>query len=253
MKIEYYLIHSCSNTIRDERCLELFIGECISIFERSIGKNNATNGGNFETSTDRLLGDDAALLAAMGLIQLYNVGHHTNALLRAIAILQFIVSVSPSNCDALVMLAILYTKFGAGWLAAQTYSRLSVKNIQHPTVSWILTTRLSTIHPFPPSLRYTKAEEKAESDPVYHLMQALRHQHRLEDTDQQELADFLDRQQYAQLLRGMQNSDSNSKGFTKYMLLVELARIERLSGSPPSSELRNLARKRALASFSFTC
>lgn len=191
--------------------------------------------------TERLPGDDAGLLAAIGLIRLGLLGNRQNALLQAVAILQHLTQTSPFNYEAVVTLLILYTRIGAGWLAAECYSRLSIKNIQFPTLSWLLCTRLSSIHPHPPNIKFNSQSEKVDADPTEHLSRALDYQLHLRETDQQETHDFLEAGQYASLIQAMGNSIFNQLGFTKYMLLVEWARIERLSGAQPKLDFQSLS------------
>ncbi|KAL8655697.1 MAG: hypothetical protein Q9210_000719 [Variospora velana] len=241
LKIEYYLIHSrrVSEKPEDRIAIENFVIECINLYHVAV--LSYPDAEDAEGRTERLPGDDGGLLAAMGLIRLHALGNRPEALLQAVSLLQHLVHESPFNYEALVTLTALYTKLGAGWLAAEHFSRLSIKNIQYPAVSWLLSTRISSIYPHTPQTGYKDPTEKASADPVQHLEQALDYHVHLAESDPQEIVDFLEAGQYASLVHAMGNSAYNQLGFTKYMLQVELARIERLAGVGRNLDYRRLA------------
>ncbi|KAL9605136.1 MAG: hypothetical protein Q9219_000070 [cf. Caloplaca sp. 3 TL-2023] len=241
LKLEYQLIFSKWGELEDTASIidfERFIVRCIQSYWLSVCSCPVDE--TSAPSTERLPGDDAGLLAAIGLIRLTLLTNHQKALLQAVGILQYLTQKSPFNYEALVVLTLLYTKIGAGWLAAECYSRLSIKNIQFPTLSWLLCTRISSIHPHPPNMKFKPPSEEADADPVQHVRRALDYHIHLCETDQQEISDFLEAGQYASLLQAMGDSAQNQLGFTKYMLLVEWARIERLSGAAQQLDLRRL-------------
>ncbi|KAI4120089.1 MAG: hypothetical protein LQ345_000045 [Seirophora villosa] len=241
LKIEYYLIHSRQALEKpdDRVAIEKFVIQCIGLYH--VALLSYPNAEDAEGRTERLPGDDGGLLAALGLIRLHTLGNRPEALLQAVTLLQHLVQKSPFNYEAMVTLTTIYTKLGAGWLAAENFSRLSIKNIQFPTISWLLSTRISTVYPHTPQTGYKDSTEKANADPVRHLIQALEHHLHLRESDPQELVDFLEAGQYASLVHAMGNSAYNQLGFTRYMLLVELARIERLSGTGQNLDYRRLA------------
>ncbi|KAL9013220.1 MAG: hypothetical protein Q9173_002077 [Seirophora scorigena] len=241
LKIEYYLIHSRQALEKPEDGVELekFVIECIGLYH--VALLSYPDAEDAEGRTERLPGDDGGLLAALGLIRLHALGNRPEALLQAVTLLQHLVQKSPFNYEALVTLTTIHTKLGAGWLAAEHFSRLSIKNIQFPTISWLLSTRISTVYPHTPQTGYKDSTEKANADPVRHLRQALEHHLHLGESDPQELVEFLEAGQYASLIHAMGNSAYNQLGFTRYMLLVELARIERLSGTGQNLDYRRLA------------
>ncbi|KAL9031855.1 MAG: hypothetical protein Q9196_000169 [Gyalolechia fulgens] len=242
LKLEYHLVHSrwegSANT-EDAIGIEKFIVQCIEIYISAVWSYPVAE--NAGPPTERLPGDDAGLLAAIGLIRLGLIGNRQHALLQAVAILQHLTQKSPFNYEALVTLTVLYTRIGAGWLAAECYSRLSIKNIQFPTLSWLLCTRISTIHPHSPLINFKTPSEKVDADAIQHLSRALDYHLHLCETDQQEIYDFLEAGQYANLLQAMGNSVYNQLGFTRYMLLVEWARLERFSGAPSKVDIRSLS------------
>lgn len=242
LKLEYHLVHSrwegLGNT-EDAIKMEKFIVQCIETYMSAVWSYRVDESAGLPT--ERLPGDDAGLLAAIGLIRLGLLGNRQNALLQAVAILQHLTQKSPFNYEALVTLTVLYTRIGAGWLAAECYSRLAIKNIQLPTLSWLLCTRLSTLHPHPPHINFKTQNEKVNADPTQHLSRALDYHLHLCETDQQEIYDFLEAGQYANLLQAMGNSVYNQLGFTKYMLLVEWARMERFSGAQSKLDFESLS------------
>ena len=271
LKLEYYLIYSTSGDLRasegedknvegvqshrprssvaavdgtsrstDAKQMEQFVVRCIALYasrsESPIGHHRRT---------DRVPEDDAAILAAAALIRLYYMGNHQSALLRAATLLQHVIAISPSNYEALVLMTMICSTLGNGWGAAEYYSRLAVKNIQTPTVSWLLCTRISTIHPHTPQRYLDKAPaEQAEYDPMAYLSDALAYHVHLPEISQQETLDFLQSGRYAGLERVINDGDRNQNGFVKYMLLIEFARTVRLSGSRRKLDYQTLAGKR---------
>ncbi|KAL8702942.1 MAG: hypothetical protein Q9201_003896 [Fulgogasparrea decipioides] len=212
----------------DAARLEKFAVKCIALYgSRSMIRINGSH------HAERYPEDDAGILAASTLLRLHQMGDHQNALLRATTILQHIISVSPFNYEALVIMTILCTRLGDGWGAAEYYERLAVKNIQLPTMSWLLCTRMSTLHPHSPQLNGSNAPvRRSGDDPVQHLSRALDYHLHIRESDQQEMIGFLEAGKYTSSVDAMKHSDDIQNGFAKYMLFLEFVRTERLSGAP---------------------
>ncbi|KAL8709120.1 MAG: hypothetical protein Q9220_006141 [cf. Caloplaca sp. 1 TL-2023] len=214
-----------------------FVADCIRTYNLGIEYCEAMNGGQIG---ERFPGDDAGLMAAMGLIEMYLEGSYRNGMLQAVTILHHLTCHSPSNYEAFVLLTLLCIRLGAGCIAAEHYHQLSIKNIQLPNTSWILCTRLSTIHPHPPYIRPSISTIEANDDPVAHLSQSLDYHLLLEGKDREELYDFLQLEEYASLIKAMDNTSFTSEGYAKYMLLMERLRTERLSGARPNPKYQLL-------------
>ncbi|KAL8695485.1 MAG: hypothetical protein Q9218_000063 [Villophora microphyllina] len=219
--------------------LEVFILQCIDIYKyRSTDSINGTSG------TERFSEDDAGILAASALIKLYDMDNHQNALLRAAAILQHLITISPYNYEALVIMAMLRVKLGDGMGAAACYHQLSVKNIQLPTVPWLLCTRISTIHPHSPHSDHSNPTTKhTGEDPIEHLLQALDYYVHLRETDQRDVEEFLEAGQYSNLRDAINSCDAPHLGFAKHMLCLEYSRTRRLLGVKPKAEFESLLDK----------
>ncbi|KAL8773116.1 MAG: hypothetical protein Q9209_001792 [Squamulea sp. 1 TL-2023] len=236
LKLEYCLVHSrdiSPNKIIQDNSIETFIDECIQCYHFGL-KNSGNDAEKPREFAERFPGDDAGLLATAALLKSPPNGHNSR-MLQAIILIDELGTRSPASYEALGTLILFYIRLGAGLLATRAYHKLSIKNIQLPTLSWLLWTRLSTVHPHnmnPKDLHLPKDSQisKAEFDPVYHLTQALDYHKHLQDTDQQEILEFLEAKQYASLHRAMSNSIHNQNGFVKYLLLTEWERTERLSG-----------------------
>lgn len=225
-----------SDRLPDAAKLEGFVARCLEIYG-----SRPMDSINGDHRMERFPEDDAGLLAASALIRLYHLGDHQDALLRAATVLQHVISVSPFNYEALVMMTVLCAKLGNGWEAAECYNKLSIKNIQLPTASWLLCTRISTIHPHTPYLDYgnTRAQTIV-ADPIQHLSQALDYHLHLREINQQEMVDFLEKGRYASLAKAVEDGDHNQNGIVKYMLFLEFARTMRLSGTHLKPEYQGL-------------
>ncbi|KAL8789864.1 MAG: hypothetical protein Q9213_000932 [Squamulea squamosa] len=236
LKLEYCLIHSRdmkSNEIIQDTSMETFIDECIQCYQFGL-KNSGNDAEKPREFAERFPGDDAGLLATAALLKCPRNGRN-GKMLQAIILIDELSTRSPASYEALGTLILFYIRLGAGLLAARAYHKLSIKNIQLPTLSWLLWTRLSTVHPHninPKDLNLPNNSQlsKADFDPVHHLTQALDYHIHLQDTDQHEILEFLEAKQYASLHRAMSNSLHNQNGFVKYLLVTEWARTERLSG-----------------------
>ncbi|KAL8908751.1 MAG: hypothetical protein Q9207_000608 [Kuettlingeria erythrocarpa] len=237
LKIEYYLMHSRwekSVDLEDTVALERFVVQCVKLYDLALSSRP-------HVGQERLPGDDAGHLAAMALIRWHTFGNRPKALLQAVATLEHLVDKSPFNYEAIVTLTALYTRLGIGGLAAEHYRRLLVKNIQYPSMSWLVATRVSSAYPHAPRTDHKDLEAKHMADPVMHLAMALDHQLQLRESDEQDIIHFLETGQYASLIQGMGHSVYNQLGFSRYMLLVELARVERLTGVHEKLEYWKLA------------
>lgn len=120
--------------------------------------------------------DDLCILAAMALLR---TGESTEtqtqvldtSVIRAAAILERLLSDSPHNYEARLLLVRAYVLLGAGSLALSTYSKLSVKQMQYETVSHNLYTRFASIHPH--SAPPVEGAEYKDFDPQAALVQSL--------------------------------------------------------------------------------
>lgn len=224
LKLEYNLVISRDdNTFKE--VLQGFICNCLRLYRLSLKYDL-----NLPVS-DRLPGDDAALLAAMGLIRLYKTRQHypehNNALLRSIVVLEHLLLRSKHNYDALLILVRLYMFLGAGSLAMERYSRLSIKNLQHTTVSWVLYTHMSTIHPHPAIISRTNGGGQTTIDPSADMIQALDWHKSAYGLCKKSVISMQDNGRWSMSLDALSTSAHIDRGFSKLLLLVETKRIAR--------------------------
>ncbi|KAL8953648.1 MAG: hypothetical protein Q9222_000485 [Ikaeria aurantiellina] len=240
LKIDYFTNLSRLQDLKcpaEDASFRRFVLDCIQVYNLGIESRESGNGGQ---SGERFPGDDGGLMAAIGLLKMYLEGSYRKGVLQAITILQHLIYHSPSNYEAFVLLTLLYIRLGAGCIAVEHYHQLSIKNIQLPNTSWILCTRLSTIHPHSPHTKPSNSAVQVNVDPVVHLSQSLEYHLHLEERDRQEMYEFLQLEEYASLIKAMENTAFNTKGYAKHMLLVERLRIERLSGISPDPKYQSL-------------
>ncbi len=225
MKLDYYLLVSGDNTSGSTDLLRAFICNCLRLYSISLPV------GSKLPASERRPGDDAAILAVMALLHLHKRGEF-NALLRAVVVLESVLSCSKHNYDALLILVRLYLFLGAASLAVKAYTMLSIKNIQHATLSWILFTRISTIHPclFNPG---SKVKNGASASNL--LLNALDWHRSASNLGDAATSQMLQTGQYCMMLDNLSTQESIQKGFSHYLIAVELSRIIRftqpLSGS----------------------
>lgn len=231
LKLDYNLVISRNDDSLPTKLLPMFINNCLRLYHLSL------HIGFDLPVSDRRPGDDAALLAAMGLIRLYNRDkgkpYASNiALFRSIVILEYILSNSKHNYDALLLLVRLCMHFGAGSLAIERYSRLSIKNMQHATISWALFAHMSTIHPQP--TKFSSADGKSQTivNPLEEIAQILQWYHTADALSTKSLNTMQENGLWNMCLDAFSTKLSISQNFIRHQLFVEGKRIQRLNASP---------------------
>ena len=217
LKLEYHLVISRDDSLAQEDLLYEFVNSCLRLYRISLDL------GLHLTQSDRKPGDDAAILAAMGLIRLSKIGPK-NLLLRSVIVLENLLVHSKHNFDALLILVRLYMFLGAGTLAMERYHRLLVKNLQHATISWVLYTRISTIHPYParsPNALFTM-------DPLDEIGVATSWFSLARDLNHKSIRTIQTHGHWNMFIDGLATNDYVANSISKYLLLVERERIRRL-------------------------
>ena len=170
----------------------------------------------------------------MALMHLHRHGEF-NALLRAVIVLEFLLSQSKHNYDALLILVRLYLFLGAASLAVKTYSVLSIKNIQHATLSWILFTRISTTHPY---LFNHGLKVKNGTSASNLLLNALDWHISASNLSDAATNQMLHNGQYCMMLENLSTQSLVQQGFSHWLITVESQRIARLTQASSRSDYR---------------
>ena len=219
LKLDYHLVVSRNDTPAQVSLLRAFVSRCLQLYQVSLSVNVSL------PVSDRRPGDDAAMLGAMALIRLHEFAEK-HALLQCITILECLLSRSKHNYDALLTLTRLYMQAGLGMLAAERYSRLSIKNMQHTTVSWVLYNRISTIHPCEPS---RTSSGQTQSHMLKNLSYAIDWHISAEGYNSIAIDRMLKGGQYTMLFDTLEIGGWIKNGFGKFMFVVESHRIGRFS------------------------
>ncbi len=225
MKFDYFLLVSRSDIPSRVDLLKAFISNCLRLFQLSLSL-----GSNFPVS-ERRPGDDAAILAVMALVHLSCLGQGST-LLRCIVILEVLVAHSRHNYDALLVLVRLYVMAGMGSLAMHYFAQLSIKNIQNATISWILYTRISTIHPLNPY----DIGGQAPFDLLKNLSQVLEWGKTADDLSTSSINLMLNHGRYNMLLDTISNGRFSKSSLPNFVVLSELKRATRFSEIPELKE-----------------
>jgi hypothetical protein len=143
MKLDYTIVVSKQENLSSIPLLESFAASCLSLYKLSLDITQDL------PVTERLIGDDAAILASNACIHLFHEGRN-EALLQAILILEDLLSHSKHNYDAILLIVRLYIYLGVPSRAVDYFRRLDIKNIQILTESWILWTRIASLYPYAP-------------------------------------------------------------------------------------------------------
>lgn len=177
--MDYCLNISGAEGAPSKHKVEEFIGRCIKLYQSSSPNQDEENDQKVKESSSTIEShprDDLCLLAAMSLLHKIDSSGSPaqlsdTALIRAAAVLEYLVTDSPHNYQALLLLVRIYLLLGAGSLAFSTFSKLSVKNVQYATVAHNFFTRLASIHPH--SAPPIEGAEYKDFDPQSALKQAL--------------------------------------------------------------------------------
>lgn len=227
MKFDYFLLVSRIDIPSRLDLLKAFVCNCLRLFKLSIPL-----GSKFPPS-ERRPGDDAAILAVMALVHIARLRHWAdNSLLRGIVILEILVAQSRCNYDALLVLIRLYIKVGMGSLAMHYYAQLSIKNVQNATISWILFTRISTIHPLNP---YPIGNE-TPFDLLENLDRVLEWGRNADQLCTSSINSMLNYGQYNMVINSLAIPRHGPSSFPLHLVSVELQRAARFSGVPNLKE-----------------
>lgn len=219
LKFDYYLLVSRSDIALQVNLLQAFISNCLRLFKLSLPL-----GSKFPAS-ERRPGDDAAILAVMGLVRL---SCQTYSIWRCIIILEFLLSRSKYNYDALLVMIRLQMITGMGTLAMKHYSQLSIKNVQNATMSWILYMRISTVHPLNP---YTISNQEP-FDLVKGLCEVRDWWTNAARLNRSAIELMLSHGQYHMLLDSIAGNKFSPHNFSLFMVTSELKRVARFSEMP---------------------
>lgn len=222
LKLQYYLYVSREDNPNQKEAMLAFVSACIQLYKHSLKTNLQL------PASDRPPGDDAAILAAMTLVRLFNMGHH-NAILRSVVVLETLVSHSRHNYDALLILVRLYVFLGAGSLAMERYSRLSIKNMQHANLSWIMYTRISTIHPYAAKFPAADGKGQVSIDPLVAMNKAMAWFVHALQLNGKAMYQAQEGGQWTMSLDALSTQDSIEEGSARLVLLIEARRIKRFS------------------------
>lgn len=236
LRLDYYLVISHDDKAYSRQLIDAFITSCLRLYKLSLAL-----GSNLPAS-ERQPGDDACILAVMALIHLFKGGENT-ALLRGALLLDFLLSRSKHNYDALLMLVRIYICMGAGSLAMKHYAQLKIKNSQNSTISWILFTRFSTIHPFPVDPNISFGQEKAHCDPAHGLKVALEWQKDSEAQISRGINQILHNGQYKTLVEALSFLERSQQDFQNFMNVIESRRIGRFTGSTTKEDYQSILGK----------
>ena len=176
--------------------------------------------------SERQPGDDAAILAAMGCVHLFDNGDE-RGLVRAAAILEMLLSNSAHNYDAQLIIIRVYIYLGLGAQAMSHYARLDIKHLQYLTNSWIMLTRISTIHPHP--FPIVSSNRIAMTSPATMLKTALGWGHRQNQQVESGIVSFFEHDKLTELLQHLEYQKTTEvAALVKVSLMSEAKRIARL-------------------------
>ena len=223
LKLDYHLVVSRDENILRIDLLISFISNCLRLYRISC------QFGRHLPASDRRPGDDAAILAVMGLVRLFKLGRKP-ALIQSIFVLETLLLHSVHNYDALLILVRLYLFLGAGSLAIERYSRLSIKNLQHATISWVLFSRISTVHPHP-AIYPQNGKGYLTVDLKHDAFQVLKWYQTAAELTHKSVRQMQEEDQWITSLDSLATMQSVVSGCARFSIFVEAKRMARLRSS----------------------
>ena len=214
----------------DKALLEHFVSNCLRLYKLALPL-----GANLPAS-ERRPGDDAAILAAMGCVHLYSMGEE-RALLRAAVILEVMLANSMHNYDALLLIIRIHFCLGAVSEGIAHYLKLDIKHIQYLTNSWVLFTRISTLHPQP--VQSSNPGSDSSLSPAYLLSRALSWTDKNDILVETGVKKFMEYDSLVNLLKHLDYAKiSGQAPMIKHQFMVEMQRISRLGHSKPEPKIK---------------
>jgi N-terminal acetyltransferase B complex non-catalytic subunit len=253
LKLEYCL---CVSTVPlpEKEALENFVSDALRMYKLALGVN-------------RECGDEACILAVMGLVKLHHfsrdydldddqsgpVTPEKNAtqksfspksyLIQAVYLLEYVKSNNYYNHSAALLLTAIYEMLGLTALAATGLEPLNIKEVQHDTIAHLFWSRISINHPFEckTSLvsRITRGSIITSStsrvvppyaNPEGGLETALYWYEAAADRTIQLMGDLLENVPFDKVKEFTDFKDQFENSFSRAMMVLESRRIERLTG-----------------------
>lgn len=186
--------------------------------------------------------DDLCILAAMALLRTDGTSQTQvpeAAIIRAVAILEHMLSNSPSNYEGRLVLVRAYLLLGAGSLALENFSKLSVKQVQSETVAHNLCTRLATIHPHPAPAIYERREHKA-LDPQATMIQSLNFYRSSDISSLKFRSRIFEDGGYVNAVNCVEYRDRTKASILRRMFALDVRRAQRLIGGDPGTRYEEL-------------
>lgn len=230
LKQDYALIVSVRPSLADKALFEHFISTCLRLYKLSLPLGKSL------PASERRPGDDAAILAAMGCVHLYDMGEK-RALLRSVVILEVLLSNSSHNYDALLLIIRIYFCLGAVLKGIIHYMKLDIKHIQYLTNFWVLFTRISTLHPHP--LQSGTPGSNSSLSPAALLKGALTWLEKNDAMVEAGVTKFMRYDSMVNLLKHLDYSTISELGpMIKHQVVIETQRIRRLGHSKPVPKIK---------------
>ncbi|KNG84116.1 cytoskeleton organization protein (Dec1) [Aspergillus nomiae NRRL 13137] len=243
LKLEYCFVLSTNETNVSKTQVEDFISRCLQVYREADRPERSSAPSTIESQPS----DDLCLLAAMSLIRFSGTWISGNqdkipdtVLIRAAAILERLLSDSPHNYQALLLLVRIYLRLGVGSLALKAFSKLSVKQMQFETVAHNLFTRLATIHPH--SAPPIEGAEYKDFDPQSAFVQALNFYRTAEVTTVRQRSNGLDLGSYVNIEGTIELQRRLKYSVCRRMWALDVRRMQRLAGGDPMGRYDEIAR-----------
>ncbi|KAF2435237.1 hypothetical protein EJ08DRAFT_646109 [Tothia fuscella] len=231
LKIIY---HTCishgRHAVPDNARANLWIDLCLDVYSHSLQ----------ELSNGDESADDACILAIMCLVwfahKSVDPAWPNSYLVQAACLVENLRDNSPNNARAVLLSLCISHLLGLGSIALSAFHDLTTREIQYDTLSHLIYTRISILHPFGVDLRVMKALDDRHKNPLDGIAFALKWKPKAVDNYLNMMTKSLENFPFDKLLEFSRFKENLEKSMTIPILTLEKRRIARITGQNGSLE-----------------
>jgi N-terminal acetyltransferase B complex non-catalytic subunit len=217
LKIDYLLCIS-KPAVSDSTRVQKFICNCLNLYNRSAKELDDS-------------GDEACILAIMALIKLDKMESNSayTHLLQAMSLIENLRDDSQDNYKATLLSLCVSQLLGLGSIALAAFHDLSLREIQYDTLSHLIYTRISTLHPFAVTLRSMKSLDDRHKDSLEGVQFALKWKDKAVNGFLNFMSSGLESVYFDKILEFSKFKERLERSFTRGLLHIEKRRIARIT------------------------
>jgi N-terminal acetyltransferase B complex non-catalytic subunit len=231
LALRYHVQISKSKSESAEKELEELAAQALSIYI------DFTKSGKEMSKLEVYTAESSVILAASALIRLASVSTASSHIyiLQSMIILEQSLKERPNSYQAVLFLLKICRSVGAISKVFQIYPRLSIKNLQHESMSHFLLTRIPTIHPFPITQFSSSELAKNDADPLLSIQKVLKPYSSVGEKTDKSIRTCLEQGNYSNVREFGKIEDALERSIVQGLTAIDERRIIRLAQSKKGS------------------